>query len=316
MNEKSLEVLQKKARRVYFWTIFFSAAVFLAIVSPVFFLLLTTPSGMAYLKESPAEMLVGIICLPALLAGGIYFLLYHLLVRRTYEAFNQAFKCTYVLQTVGELDGFEKLAYSPSGSFGYNEIRDSLVVNSGEAKYFKSEDQLAGTFCSIPFVYGDVVTRYMKRNGKKSELRIIFQGQIMRFSLPKDSKWSFGHLQIFEKEFLSNFKGRTAPYQVQTENEAFNQRFEVFAADEHNAFYLLTPQMLEQIVRFADFAGSQIALTFVGPTLYVAVDRSRSMFDASVRKPLKEQRQQILDDANLLKRAGEMLVFGADALYS
>ena len=174
MNEKSLEVLQKKARRVYFWTIFFSAAVFLAIVSPLFFLLLTTPSGMAYLKESPAEMLVGIICLPALLAGGIYFLLYHLLVRRTYETFNQAFKRTYVLQTVGELDGFEKLAYSPSGSFGYNEIRDSLVVNSGEAKYFKSEDQLAGMFCSIPFVYGDVVTRYMKRNGKKSELRIIF----------------------------------------------------------------------------------------------------------------------------------------------
>ena len=71
MNEKSLEVLQKKARRVYFWTIFFSAAVFLAIVSPVFFLLLTTPSGMAYLKESPAEMMVGIICLPALLTGGI-----------------------------------------------------------------------------------------------------------------------------------------------------------------------------------------------------------------------------------------------------
>ena len=56
MNEKSLEVLQKKARRVYFWAIFFSAAVFLAIVSPLFFLLLTTPSGMAYLKESPAEL--------------------------------------------------------------------------------------------------------------------------------------------------------------------------------------------------------------------------------------------------------------------
>ena len=316
MDEKTIEALQKKSRRSYYFAAAFSAAVFLAITSVLFFLLLTTPSGIAYLEESPTEMITGVIVLPALLAVGIYLLLYYLFVKTTYETFNQAFKGTYVLQIVETAGGFSNLSYSPKNGLDYNEIRDSHVVNSGEYKYFKSEDQLSGTLYAIPFSYSDVVTQYLKRNGKKSEIRTIFSGQVMRFSLPNEFKWSFGHLQIFEKEFLSNFKGRTAPYQVQTENEAFNQRFEVFAADEHNAFYLLTPRRLEQIVCFADFAGSQIALTFVGPTLYVAVDRSRSMFDASVRKPLKEQRQQILDDANLLKRAGEMLVFGADALYS
>ena len=63
----------------------------------------------------------------------------------------------------------------------------------------------------------------------------------MRFSLPEEFKWSFGHLQIFEKEFLSDLKGYTAPYKIQTENEAFNQRFEIFAADEHNAFCSTPP---------------------------------------------------------------------------
>ena len=91
-------------------------------------------------------------------------------------------------------------------------------------------------------------------------------------------------------------------------------QFEIFAADEHNAFYLLTPRMLEQIVRFADYANCQIALTFVGMSLYVAVDRPHSMFNASVRQSLTKQRQLIFDDAVLLKKAGEILIFGADSL--
>ena len=314
MDEKILESLQKKSRRSYYCAAACSAAVFLAITSVLLFLLLTTPDGMAYLKESPAEMITGVTIPPALLAVGIYFFLYHLFVKRTYEAFNQAFKGTYVLQTVETAGGFSDLSYTPKGGFNYNEIRDSLVVNSGEYKYFKSEDQLSGTLYAIPFSYSDVVTRYFKRNGKKSEIRTIFSGQVMRFTLPEDFKWSFGHLQIFEKEFLSNLKGRTAPCKVWTENEASNRRFEVFAADEHNAFYLLTPRMLEQITRFADFANCQIALTFVGMSLYVAVDRPHSMFNASVRQSLAKQEQLILNDAILLKKAGEILVLGADSL--
>lgn len=314
MDEKTLESLQKKSRRSYYFAAAFSAAVFLAITSVLFFLLLTTPDGIAYLKESPAEMITGVIILPALLSAGLYLLLYHLFVKRTYETFNQAFKGTYVLRIVGTAGGFSNLSYAPKGGFDYNEIRDSHVVNSGEYKYFKSEDQLSGTLYAIPFSYGDVVTQYLKRNGKKSEIRTIFSGQVMRFSLPEDFKWSFGHLQIFEKEFLSNLKGYTAPYKIQTENETFNRRFEIFAADEHNAFYLLTPRMLEQITCFADFANGQIALTFVGMSLYVAVDRPHSMFNASVRQSLAKQRQLIFDDAILLKKAGEILVFGTDSL--
>ena len=312
-----LESLQKKSHRSYYFAAFFSAAVFLSITSVLFFLLLTTSDGIAYLEESPVEMIAGVIILPALLAVGIYFFLYHLFVKRTYEAFNQAFKGTYVLQTVETAGGFSELSYTPKGGFSYNEIYGSLVVSSGEYKYFKSEDQLSGTLYTIPFSYSDVVTQYLKRNGKKSEIRTVFSGQVIRFTLPENFKWSFGHLQIFEKEFLSNLKGRTkgrtAPYKIQTENEAFNRRFEVFTADEHNAFYLLTPRMLEQIIHFADYANCQIAITFVGMSLYVAVNRPHSMFNASVRQSLAKQRQLIFDDAILLKKAGEILLLKTDS---
>ena len=62
------------------------------------------------------------------------------------------------------------------------------------------------------------------------------------------------------------------------------------------------------------YANCQIALTFVGMSLYVAVDRPHSMFNASARQSLAKQRQLILNDAILLKKAGEILILGADAL--
>ena len=167
MDEKTIEALQKKSRRSYYFAAAFSAAIFLAITSVLLFLLFTTPSGIAYLEESPKEMITGVIVLPALLAVGIYLLLYYLFVKKTYETFNQAFKGTYVLQIVETAGGFSNLSYSPKSGFDYNEIRDSHVVNSGEYKYFKSEDQLSGTLYAVPFSYSDVVTQYLKRNGKK-----------------------------------------------------------------------------------------------------------------------------------------------------
>lgn len=314
MNAKELEALQKKVRLRKRFAVFFSAAVFLFTAAGLFCFIWFNLEDRTRVTEILGEFIAAVIVLPALLAFGIYFLLSVLIVRGPYERFNQAFKHTYVLRTIQEAGDFENLKYAPEGGFTYNEIRDSLVINCGESKYFKSEDLLTGIVRSIPFSYCDVVTRYLKYSGKRSEVRTIFEGQVMRFSLPEHSKWSFGHLQVFEKEFLSDLKGRRAPYQIRTENEGFNQRFEVFAADEHNAFYLLTPRMLEQIIRFADLAGCQIAVTFVGAVLYVAVYRSHSMFNASVSQTFSQQRRQILSDADLLKQAAEILIFGANAL--
>lgn len=312
MSEKEIEALQQRARRLDRIAIAVSVAAFVVMVSQV--IRLAIAAGERVTASNLPSLACAVLLLPLLLAVGLYVLLYFMMVHGAYEKFNQAFKQTYVLDTIRGMGGFDGLCYTPGKGFSYNEVWDSCVVATGEAKYFESEDLLTGTYQGMPFAYCDVVTKYLKRSGKKTREEIIFCGQIMRFSLPEGAKWSFGHLQIFEKELLSNLKGRTAPHKVQVENEAFNRRFQVFAADEHNAFYLLTPQMLEQIVQFADAADCQIALTFVGTSLYVAVNNMHSMFDASLKKPFAEQRQSIRAEAELMRRAGELLVLETDGL--
>lgn len=311
MSEQEMEGLRLKARRRDRIAIAVSAA-FLG-VQLVLTAWLVIEAGEAFGADDLAS-LGGAVLLEALLAAGLYMLLYFAAVRQACEKFNRAFKQTCVLDVIRGMGVFDDLSYVPGKGFSYNEVWDSCVVAAGEAKYFESEDLLTGRYRGMPFAYGDVVTKYLRRSGKKTREEIIFCGQIIRLSLPEGAKWSFGHLQVFEKELLSNLKGRTAPHRVQVEDEAFNRRFQVFAADEHNAFYLLTPQMLEQIVRFADAADCQTALTFVGRSLYVAVNSMNSIFDAALKTPVAQQLSTVRAEAEQLRRAGELLVLEADGL--
>ena len=87
----------------------------------------------------------------------------------------------------------------------------------------------------------------------------------------------------------------------------FNNRFLVYASDEHNAYYILTPQRMEEIIRFADAVDGQVSLVFNEENLFVAV-KGDSMFDASLEEPVSEQTGRIAEDADFIQRAGEILV--------
>lgn len=303
MSNVEIERMQKKAKIRYVFMCVFAIVIWLVGLALLGYYVYFYGEEMEI-----SEKLGLVIALPLGLAFGGGYLFYILFVRRAYERFNLSFKTQYVLPTVESTGYFQDLSYDPHLGLSYTEIRDGVVVGCGESRYFHSEDLLKGTYQNIRFHYCDVKTQYMSHSGKKQEIRTIFAGQVMRFASFDQSKRSFGHLQIFEKEFLSNVEGWTAQNKIKTEDEAFNKRFRVFAADSHNAFYILTPKMLEQITRFADEVGEQIAITFTGPVMYVAVCRTRSIFDGYVDKPINSQREDILQDVEMLRKAGELLI--------
>ena len=141
----------------------------------------------------------------------------------------------------------------------------------------------------------------------KRKVEEIFSGQVLCLFGFDDLKVSKGHIQIFEKEFLSSFSGWKAEYQIQTENEAFQNRFQVYAEDEHNAYYILTPQRMEKIMEFADAVEGQISLVFYDEKLFAAVKRE-SMFDAVMDEPVSKQTEYILEDADFIQKAKGILI--------
>ncbi len=263
-----------------------------------------------YMKEDGGALwlqLVKAAAAAGVLAVGTLGLLWLLIARRAYNRFSREFKENYVLQVMAGLPEFRELRYNRESSFTWDELRNAALIRCGDKQYFKGEDMVAGKYGDTYFRMSDVTTQKVVRRDGKNKVEELFDGQVMCFSRFDNRKISDGRLQIFQKEFLSDLRGWKAEHEIQTENEAFNKEFYIYAENEHNAFYILTPQMMERIMEFAAADGGQTALTFWDEKLYVAVKR-RSLFDPVVDEAVEEQKKRILEDANIIRKAGELLL--------
>lgn len=307
IQEAQLEKMRLKAKKLEKVVIVLSVVMLLAYIV-VGCMLAFQENGIATLSGVKAVIFVAeIIFVVAVVALGTGLLLWMIIVKYAYDKFNLSFKSKYVLQVINAVEGFEKLKYVPKGGFTWDDVRNAAAVNCGDKRYYDSEDLLMGEYENIRFQISDVCTRKMVRMSKKNRVEEIFSGQMICLDQFDDKKKSNGHVQIFEKKFMSNMIGWKAENEIHTENEVFNSRFSVFAHDEHNAYYILTPQRMEKIQQFCrrhEWAG---ILCISGEKLFVAVRRD-SMFDASMDAPVSKQTKNILQDAEFIQMAKEILI--------
>ena len=235
ITDAELEVLRLKARGRYRIMLLCTGLAALLILYGVWSLMMEEDDSL-FVKIGAT--LFGTVTLSC---GALAFF-YWLLFQKPYKAFNDVFKSRYVLSTITEMGLFGQLSYDPKAGFTHDDIRNAAVVACGDKRYFESEDLLTGCYQNVRFAFSDVTTKRMVRRGKRNELDTLFDGQVIRFDRFDHQKISNGHLQIFQKEFLSDLRGWTAEYKVETDSAAFNSKFQIYAADEHNAFYIQSDQ--------------------------------------------------------------------------
>lgn len=298
ISEAQLESLRKSARKRT------CAAYALAALSFPFFCWLFYTQQLA---DDGSAAIVNNVIAAAVAASGTLGLLQIIVVRRAHSRFVESFKAKYVLPVIGALPGFSQLEFRSRDGFEWEEVRDSAVVKCGDRKYFKREDLLTGLCEGAHFRISDVTARCMVRRGKKRRLETVFDGQVMCFSRFDDMKVSDGFVQVFRREFFTDIGGARAEHRIMTENAAFNDKFNVFAEDEHNAYYILTPQLIEKIMEFSDAAGAPVSLVFVGEKLYAAVKR-HGMFIPALDEPVSVQKERLGGDIAVLRKAVELLV--------
>lgn len=307
MQEEQLEKMRLKAKNLEKVVIVLSVVMLLVYIA-IGYLLATQENGIGTLSAMKAVIFIAeIIFVVAVVAVGTGLLLWLIIVKHAYDKFNLSFKSKYVQQVISSIKGFEKLQYVPKGGFTWDDVRNAAAVNCGDKRYYDSEDLLMGEYENIRFQISDVCTRKMVRMSKKNRVEEIFSGQMICLDQFDDTKRSNGHIQIFEKKFMSNMIGWKVENEIHTENEIFNSRFSVFAYDEHNAYYILTPQRMEKIMYFADVMNGQVSFVFRDEKLFVAVRRD-SMFDASMDEPVSKQTRNIIEDAEFIQMAKEILI--------
>ncbi len=112
------------------------------------------------------------------------------------------------------------------------------------------------------------------------------KGTLYRFHFAR----SFSTVKIIEKQGAVSFglmsKGLET---VETEYIAFNRKFKVLTNDKTTTFYLLTPQIQEQIMDIEKRYKGNFYLCFMGNDLFIAVNDSGETAKVPLFKPVSEE---------------------------
>ncbi len=220
------------------------------------------------------------------------------------KEFKRIYKDTFVVGAIKEILG--NVSYNPEYGFSEHDVARTGVVQMGNR--FSSEDYIEGYWDGVHFRQSDVTVKRVVKSGKSTHTYIHFDGRLFEFDCPVDGNVS---TLLFSKNYQYPGRGLGLRYEkIKMENEAFNKRFKIKAAREIDAFYILTPHMMECIDNILVKAKS-VGLHFANGKLYLGINYGgKGAFDANMNRPLvyanevakiKADTQVIIDIVKTLK---------------
>lgn len=173
------------------------------------------------------------------------------------------------------------LEYVPNGSIGEDEFRASHLYSSTWNRY-RGEDLVRGRSGATDFRFCEL--RVTRKEQKRSEGTVFsglffvadfhksFRGRT--FVLPDVAERTFGSLG----RALQGLQSVDGADLVTLENVEFEKYFRVYATDPVEARYLLTPSLMERIVRLRKNGASEIRIAFARQKLHLAMPLSHDLF--------------------------------------
>ncbi len=196
------------------------------------------------------------------------------------KEYKDLYKSTFVVKILQEI--FTDVNYNWNMGFPSAMVSDMGLCRMGNRFY--TEDYLSGRYKGVPFEQADVKVQY-HTSGKNSHTTTYFEGRMFVFNYPYKKVFS---VQVFSENFKyrclnpEGFKTN----KLEMESADFNKKYDVFAVQDVDGFYVLTPPMMEKIQAICTRYGN-IALRFKGDKLFVAINSSMQTFDGNIKRPIE-----------------------------
>ena len=199
---------------------------------------------------------------------------------KAYENYKKLYKKHIVYNTLEKI--FDDVKIYDSG-FSEKEIQDSNVVDMGTG--FKSEDKFEGKYKDVPFAACDVTTWHEEDDDDGGSRTVIdFDGQYYVFEFNKKFK---GNVIVTSNYSVSTKKNLET---VEMENNEFNKMFNVYTDDQHLAYYILTPQLMEKIMELSD-AAFDFSCAFIGNKIHIACSHNVDLFEFDPYEELNKMKE-------------------------
>lgn len=203
---------------------------------------------------------------------------------------SKELKSRFKSEVIGKVVKFvdPSLEYHPSSGISRSEYEQSRIFLTSGDRYM-SEDLVSGTLEKTKVRFSEVHTQKKDTtdNAKKPDWVTLFKGI------------------LFVADFNKHFKGRTVVLTDQAErtlgalgtmfqkmnkmrdplikfeNVDFEKVFAVYGNDPVEAHYILSPSLIERIMRFKSLWGG-IELSFVDSNIFVAIPVRENLFEARI----------------------------------
>lgn len=186
----------------------------------------------------------------------------------------------------------EDVEYNPSGRMQPTAMEFPFSYDCSDGS-----DHIKAVYNGVSVELGDVVlmteTEYEAENGEMATRRdTVFRGQWLSWNLGRELTG-----RVYVSEWTKKDR-RKMKSNVTTGNEQFDKRFCVKADYPDEAYYILTPNRMENIISMADKSGGTVYLSFLEDgQMNVAIQTGRDSFEpGNGNVNVEELRRKFLDE--------------------
>lgn len=214
---------------------------------------------------------------PLILAGvGIFFF---------YQYHAKQFRNSYKTQIISSLAQAQGLNYNHNACISRSDYDQSKIFVRRPDRYW-GDDLLTGTVGKTSIRFSELHSQY-KSGGKNKSYHTIFRGIFFiadfnknfigeTFVLPDVSENAFGSTLggFFQKLNMMR------PQLIKLEDVAFEKHFAIYGTDQVEARYILSPALMQRILTLKQKFNTQVALSFIGSHVYIALTVNKNLFEA------------------------------------
>ncbi|MBO4494269.1 MAG: DUF3137 domain-containing protein [Clostridiales bacterium] len=243
---------------------------------------------------------------PLALFGGffgsvVFVAIFHFAVyRKKLNEYRNFYKTHYVYEMVRQV--IPDAIYQPEYGFPSQQISQTGLMQMGNI--YKSEDYIRGTYNNVAFERSDILIQNETNDSEgHSSTTTYLRGRWMIFESNKNFE---ADLQIIQQGFgyarkrTSIFtKKAERRHAFKTEDAMFNKMFKCLCQNEVEAFYLLTPGLMQGLMQLASQSDGKIMIGFVDNQLHVAINSRKDHLEPPIyHSPNNDDIMQVQREIN------------------
>lgn len=174
--------------------------------------------------------------------------------------------------------------YSPNDGVGEELFRNSGLFTSPDR--YHAEDLIEGCLDKTSFICSEVHAEERRARSTKNGVQYYWEDIFKGFLFIADFHKEFqGETTILRNSF---FKVKMGASRVKMENPDFEKVFDVFSTNQIEARYLITPSMMERMLKLDSNFKKGVTISFRNSTILVAIPDSKNRFEADVWSSLND----------------------------